>query len=271
MIKYEIREICGDWGIFEMRWGANGWEDATEECLLILNSRSNAEYIKVILEHEDRHPNAAVPYRPDVADMSDEECLAVFRLCIEDGYHCDACPLACTEGCESYVDIERRVLAMAEERNRWIFKNCTFEMLDIAFKRLFPGVQYTAFYDCDIEDNEHGKKVSGVTNFAEDGDITILVDGTLQVNDAVEVFAHELAHAGVGGEHEHDEVWQKAFDDLFDEYNKIGDEMFSSKVTPPYTGEEYKNALDEFERRRKTDENISDREDLQGEQGDPSI
>ena len=119
MARYEIRDVVSDYGIYE-----------DGELKLILNSRSNAEYIKAILEHEDRHPNAAVPYTefaertprelakansgPKVADMSDEACLAVFRLCIEDGYHCDACPLACTEGCESYVDIERRVLAMAE-------------------------------------------------------------------------------------------------------------------------------------------------------------
>jgi hypothetical protein len=113
MIKYEIREICGDWGIFEMRWGANGWEDATEECLLILNSRTNAEYIKAILEHEARHPNAAVPYRPDVADMSDEECLAVFRLCCAEENHCKTCPLNNLGG-GCFLHIDRRVLAMAE-------------------------------------------------------------------------------------------------------------------------------------------------------------
>ena len=103
MAKYEIRDVVSDYGIYE-----------DGELKLILNSRTNAEYIKAILEHEARHPNAGVPYRPEVADMSDEECLAVFRLCIEDGYHCDACPLACTEGCESYLDIEQRVLALAE-------------------------------------------------------------------------------------------------------------------------------------------------------------
>ena len=54
MAKYEIRDVVGDYGIFE-----------DGECKLILNSRTNAEYIKAILEHEARHPNAAVPYRPE--------------------------------------------------------------------------------------------------------------------------------------------------------------------------------------------------------------
>lgn len=114
MIKYEIREIYGDWGIFEMRWGANGWEDATEECLLILNSRSNAEYIKAILEHEARHPNAAVPYSPEVAGMSDEECLAVFRLCDGKRFQCKSCPLYAFDGFDKCSELERRVLAIVD-------------------------------------------------------------------------------------------------------------------------------------------------------------
>ena len=27
-------------------------------------------------------------------------------------------------------------------------------------------------------------------------------------------------------EHDHDEVWQEAFDKIFEEYNRIGDQMF---------------------------------------------
>ena len=112
MVRYEIREICGDWGIYEKRWGANGWEDATEECVLILNSRTNAEYIKAILEHEAAQPNAAVRYSPEVAAMSDEECVAVFRLCASDANKCEKCPLRNLEDC--FIQIDRRVLAMAE-------------------------------------------------------------------------------------------------------------------------------------------------------------
>ena len=34
---------------------------------------------------------------------------------------------------------------------------------------------------------------------------------------------------------------------MFNEYNKIGDEMFSSNVTPPYKGEDYAKYLEEGE------------------------
>jgi hypothetical protein len=30
----------------------------------------------------------------------------------------------------------------------------------------------------------------------------------------------------VGIEHDHDEVWQEAFDKIFEEYNRIGNQMF---------------------------------------------
>lgn len=46
------------------------------------------------------------------------------------------------------------------------------------------------------------------------------------LNIQVETFAHELAHVAVGPEHEHDDVWEAAFDAIFKEYNRIGDELF---------------------------------------------
>jgi ribosomal protein S12 len=81
MIKYEIREICGDWALYEVRETET---EGGEKCLLILNSRSNAEYVKAILEHEAKNPNAAVRYFPRAELMSDAEVLAVFRMCATD-------------------------------------------------------------------------------------------------------------------------------------------------------------------------------------------
>ena len=114
MLKYEIREICGDWAIYEVRETET---EGGERCLLILNSRANAEYVKAILEHEARYPNAAVPYRPEVADMSDEEVVAVNRLCCSGGHQCHACPLSGSESVEeTCFEVERRVNGLAEER-----------------------------------------------------------------------------------------------------------------------------------------------------------
>ena len=112
------------------------------------------------------------------------------------------------------------------KQKNWIFDNCPFGILDIAFKRLFPGIEYTAIFYPSLKDDESGEKVCGFTDFSDDGEITIGVDSDLTINNAVEIFAHELAHVGVGAQHEHDEVWEKAFDDLFNEYNKIADELF---------------------------------------------
>ena len=68
----------------------------------------------------------------------------------------------------------------------------------------------------------------------------------MSINDTVETFAHELAHAGVGAEHEHDDVWAKAFDDLFNEYNLLGEEIWGSHLNLP-SGAEYQEALKESE------------------------
>ena len=129
--------------------------------------------------------------------------------------------------------------------SNWVIKNSPYEMLDIAFKRLFPNVKYTAFFEPNIRAEEDGEKPLGLTDFADDGEITIFIDTDLSINNSVEIFAHELAHAGVGIGQEHNEKWQKAFDDLFDEYNKLGDEMFSSNINTP-KGENYANALEEL-------------------------
>ena len=110
----------------------------------------------------------------------------------------------------------------------WTLKNSPFEILNIAFKRLFPNVKYNAYFDVELED-ENGESVCGFTDFKDNGEIAIVIDGNLSVYNASEIFAHELAHVGAGKEHNHDEVWQKAFDDLFEEYNKIGSEMFSKE------------------------------------------
>ena len=88
-------------------------------------------------------------------------------------------------------------------------------------------MEYKAFFEPKIRRDAKRRKVYGLTDFGEDGEITIFVSSKLSIENATEIFAHELAHAGVGIEHDHDEVWEKAFQDLFDEYNKIGDAMFS--------------------------------------------
>lgn len=84
------------------------------------------------------------------------------------------------------------------------------------------------YWEPQIRDNEDGKPTYGMTDFADDGSVAVFVKPSLEVGDAVEVLAHELAHVAVDIEHDHDEVWKEAFDKIFDEYNRIGDKMFPS-------------------------------------------
>ena len=61
--KYNIREICGDWAL-DIHWG-------NKTITLFFNSRNNAELVKSILEWEDNHPNAAVPYKPTLTQPNE--------------------------------------------------------------------------------------------------------------------------------------------------------------------------------------------------------
>ena len=73
--KYEIREICGDWTL-DIHWGK-------ETITLFFNSRNNAELVKSILEWEDTHPNAVVPYNPTLTQPN--EPLTIEQLREMDG------------------------------------------------------------------------------------------------------------------------------------------------------------------------------------------
>ncbi len=106
------------------------------------------------------------------------------------------------------------------------FENDPFSMVWIAFKNLYPDKECEVFWDQHQED-EH-KEEYGFTSFPTDGSTPqVLVFAEHPVNIQTETFAHELAHVAVGPEHEHDEVWEAAFDAIFKEYNRLGDLMFA--------------------------------------------
>ena len=106
------------------------------------------------------------------------------------------------------------------------FENDIFSMIWIAFKNLYPEKECKCFWEPNIRDSASGDECFGMTDFADDGEITVFVKTSLKIEDAAEIFAHELAHVAVGLEHAHDEEWEKAFDAIFDEYNRLGDELF---------------------------------------------
>lgn len=106
------------------------------------------------------------------------------------------------------------------------FQNDMFAIVWQAFKNLYPDKDCQVYWEPQIRDEEDGKPVYGLTDFEDDGTVSVFVKPSLEAADAVEILAHELAHVAVGIEHDHDEVWQKVFDKIFDEYNRIGEQMF---------------------------------------------
>jgi len=87
------------------------------------------------------------------------------------------------------------------------------------------------WYDKKGQDENYDTVALGETFFDDDGTVTVFVDYELQVKDAVEIFAHELAHVAAGEKAGHGEEWEKAFDAIFTEYNRIGEELFEKHDT----------------------------------------
>ena len=108
------------------------------------------------------------------------------------------------------------------------FENDPFAMVYQAFQNLYPGKECRIFWEPEIRP-EDGETAYGLTDFGDDGTVTVFVTPDMTVLDAVEILSHELAHVAVGADHEHDEVWEDAFDAIFKEYNRIGDEMFDKE------------------------------------------
>lgn len=109
------------------------------------------------------------------------------------------------------------------------FANDPFALVCQAYKNLYDR-PFVAFFD--QHDDDSHKKEYGFTHFA-DGEIPqIIVFAEHPVNICVETFAHELSHVAVGEEHEHDEVWNEAFDAIFAEYNRLGEELYGKEEGP---------------------------------------
>ena len=110
------------------------------------------------------------------------------------------------------------------------FINDPFAIVWLAFKELYPDKECKCFYEPAIRPDTDGGEVYGLTDFdVETGEITVFVKSTLSIEDATEILAHELAHVAVGIEQDHNEVWEHAFDAIFEKYNEIGDKLFSNE------------------------------------------
>lgn len=104
------------------------------------------------------------------------------------------------------------------------FQNDPMCFVWMAFQRLFPDKKCVVSYDAGVTDTD-GKRVYGFTTFCDDGSVYVTIDAGQAVCNAVETLAHELAHVAVGAEFEHGPEWEKAFDAIYEEYIRVGDEI----------------------------------------------
>lgn len=106
------------------------------------------------------------------------------------------------------------------------FSNDPFAIVAQAYKNLY-NKPFLAYYD-QHKDINHDEEY-GFTTFQDGKTPVITIFAEHSVNVCVETLAHELAHVAVGVEHEHDTVWEEAFDKIFAEYNRLGEEMFGER------------------------------------------
>ena len=112
------------------------------------------------------------------------------------------------------------------------FLNDPFSLVWQAFHNLYPDKECEIYYD-DHDDEEvssTSENEYGCTLFPEDGSTPVInIFANYPVKILVEILAHELAHVAVGSSHEHDETWNDAFEDIFQEYNRLGIERYCSE------------------------------------------
>lgn len=92
---------------------------AKDECrsCKMYNQVCDEYFIDELIERLIAIAKRALPYEiggKPLADMSDEECLKVFKVCCGKGYTCKACPLAKEDGVDACHALEKRVLEIAE-------------------------------------------------------------------------------------------------------------------------------------------------------------
>lgn len=104
-----------------------------------------------------------------------------------------------------------------------IFINSPFAILDEAFRSLYPDKKYKACIEPSIKDDE-GNRVFGFTQFSKGETPVIAISAELNIMDATEIFAHELAHVAAGEGAGHGERWDEEFQRIFDEYNRMPEE-----------------------------------------------
>lgn len=112
------------------------------------------------------------------------------------------------------------------------FLNDVFSIVWIAFKNLYPDKHCVCYWETDIRESEDGRKPYGLTDFGDDGIVSVFVSADLRIQDAAEILAHELAHVAVGCDADHGPEWENAFDAIHAEYNRICADVVEGGAAP---------------------------------------
>ncbi len=106
------------------------------------------------------------------------------------------------------------------------FGNDPYALVWMAFKNLYPEKRCVC-YLMPAPDGWKDGDGYGNTTFPDDGsDPIVCVYSSFPIEQQVEIFAHELAHVAAGAKAEHGKEWDDAFEAIFQEYQRIGGEMF---------------------------------------------
>lgn len=122
------------------------------------------------------------------------------------------------------------------------FMNDPTAIVALAFRELYPRLEYYAQYVPGLEDEE-GKPAYGLTIFPDDGSTPIVyISAEVPISAGPELLAHELAHVAAGEAVEHGPEWKAAEEAIFQKYNeilnaKIPDEPVEVTVTPHEVGD----------------------------------
>lgn len=118
------------------------------------------------------------------------------------------------------------MLTAGAERLETPFANDPFALVARAFKNLYSEREYIAYIVPEVVDEE-GNAVFGATTFPDDGSTPIVeLSGDNPILRGIEIFAHELAHIATPEDQDHGEKWECAFNRIFEEYNRIAEQLF---------------------------------------------
>lgn len=105
------------------------------------------------------------------------------------------------------------------------FSNDPSAIVAIAFRELYPDTKYHAQLVPELEDEDNAP-VYGLTLFPDDGSEPIIcISAVAPISAEPELLAHELAHVVAGIDAGHGPTWEAAFEEIYQKYNKIIENM----------------------------------------------